>query len=52
MKSQVGYLDVVVPPDILVDESSSDVVVNEGSDVTLKCRARGYPPPEITVFFH
>ena len=49
MKSQIGYLDVVVPPDILVEQSSSDVTVNEGSNVTLKCRARGYPQPEITV---
>ncbi|CAG2169997.1 unnamed protein product, partial [Oppiella nova] len=40
MKSQIGYLDVLVPPDILVNESSSDVIVNEGSDVTLRCRAR------------
>lgn len=49
MRSQIGFLDVVVPPDILVDQSSSDVTVNEGSNVTLKCRARGYPQPEITV---
>ncbi|CAG2111511.1 unnamed protein product, partial [Medioppia subpectinata] len=48
MKSQIGYLDVLVPPDIVVNESSSDVVVNEGSNVNLKCRARGYPTPEIT----
>jgi hypothetical protein len=49
MKSQIGYLDVVVPPDIIVEESSSDVVVNEGSNVTLKCKARGHPRPEIQV---
>lgn len=47
MISQVGYLDVVVPPDIIVEESSSDVVVTEGSNVTLKCKAKGYPPPTI-----
>ncbi len=49
MKSQIGYLDVVVPPDIVVEESSSDVVVNEGNNVTLKCKARGHPRPEIQV---
>ncbi|XP_054159650.1 lachesin-like [Oppia nitens] len=48
MKSQIGYLDVLVPPDILINETSNDVVVNEGSDVSLRCRAKGYPPPEIT----
>nr|XP_054921394.1 lachesin-like [Dermacentor andersoni] len=48
MMSQVGYLDVLVPPDIVVEESSSDVVVREGSNVTLTCKARGYPRPAIT----
>ncbi|XP_037512766.1 lachesin [Rhipicephalus sanguineus] len=48
MMSQVGYLDVLVPPDIVVEESSSDVVVREGSNVTLTCKARGYPRPTIT----
>lgn len=49
MRSKVGYIDVVVPPDIIVEESSSDVIVTEGSNVTLKCRARGYPLPDIQV---
>ena len=35
-------------PDILVNESSSDVTVNEGANVTLKCSAVGYPTPTIT----
>lgn len=47
MISQVGQLDIVVPPDILVNETSSDVVVSEGSNVTLRCKARGYPQPKI-----
>ena len=47
MRSQVGYVDVVFPPQILVDETSSDVVAGEGSNVTLACRARGYPTPQI-----
>lgn len=48
MKSQVGYLDVLVPPDILEKGSSSDVVVREGANVTLTCKAVGYPTPNIS----
>nr|XP_054932943.1 lachesin-like isoform X2 [Dermacentor andersoni] len=48
MRSQVGYLDVLVPPDIVGSESSSDVLVREGSNVTIVCRAKGYPTPRIT----
>ncbi|XP_055387238.1 lachesin isoform X2 [Condylostylus longicornis] len=48
MKSQVGYLNVVVPPDILDDSTSTDMVVREGGNVTLHCAATGSPPPTIT----
>ncbi|XP_050730300.1 neurotrimin-like isoform X2 [Eriocheir sinensis] len=48
MMSQVGFLDVQVPPDIIDEESSSEVVVKEGQDVTLECRARGSPKPVIS----
>lgn len=48
MMSQVGFLDVQVPPDIIDEESSSEVVVKEGQDVTLECRARGSPKPIIS----
>ncbi|XP_066902921.1 lachesin isoform X2 [Halyomorpha halys] len=48
MKSQVGFLDVVVPPDILDNETSTDMVVRENSNVAFKCAARGSPPPAIT----
>lgn len=47
MKSRVGYVEVVVPPQILVNETSSDVVASEGSNVTLECRASGHPRPQI-----
>lgn len=47
MKSQVGFLDVVVPPDILLEESSSDIVAAEGSDVNLRCKAKGLPTPTV-----
>nr|XP_053639383.1 lachesin-like [Cherax quadricarinatus] len=42
-----GYLDVVVPPDIIDLESSGDLTVREGEDVTLICRARGHPTPHV-----
>ncbi|XP_012270472.1 neurotrimin-like [Orussus abietinus] len=48
MKSQNGYLDVVVPPDILDYQTSTDMVVREGSNVTLRCAATGSPVPNIT----
>ncbi|XP_049531924.1 lachesin-like isoform X2 [Anopheles darlingi] len=47
MKSQMGYLDVVVPPDILDYPTSTDMVVREGSNVTLRCAAVGSPTPTI-----
>ncbi|XKL68976.1 hypothetical protein PGB90_006745 [Kerria lacca] len=47
MKSQVGFLDVVVPPDILDYPTSADMVVKEGSNVTLRCAASGSPTPTI-----
>lgn len=41
------HVPCAVPPDIL-DSSSTDMVVREGSNVTLKCAARGSPTPVIT----
>ena len=37
-----------VPPDILDYPTSNDMVVKEGSNVTLKCSATGSPAPTIT----
>ncbi|GAB0091888.1 opioid-binding protein/cell adhesion molecule homolog [Sergentomyia squamirostris] len=48
MKSQVGYLDVVVPPDILDYPTSQDMIVREGYNVSLNCAAVGSPEPTIT----
>ncbi|RWS12630.1 lachesin-like protein [Dinothrombium tinctorium] len=48
MMYQVGYLDVVVPPDISASETSADVTTKENSNATLRCRAKGYPKPKIT----
>ncbi|BFF95124.1 neurotrimin [Drosophila madeirensis] len=48
MKSQMGYLDVVVPPDIVDFHTSQDVVRATGQNVTLTCYATGVPTPTIT----
>ncbi|XP_032516062.2 lachesin-like isoform X2 [Danaus plexippus] len=45
MRSRKGYLQVVVPPSIIDNMTSTDMVVREGTDVTLVCRASGYPEP-------
>lgn len=37
----------IVPPDILDYPTSTDMVVKEGSNVTLKCEATGSPQPTI-----
>ena len=37
-----------MPPTILEDGTSSDLVVEERAKVSLRCRARGYPPPVVT----
>lgn len=37
----------IVPPDILDYPTSTDMVVKEGSNVTLKCSATGSPTPSI-----
>ncbi|XP_071516419.1 lachesin-like isoform X2 [Panulirus ornatus] len=47
MRYRQGYVDVVVPPDIIDRESSGDLTIREGEDVTLTCRAKGHPTPSI-----
>ncbi|KAH9396132.1 hypothetical protein TYRP_019881 [Tyrophagus putrescentiae] len=48
MKSQVGYLDVTVPPTFIENETSTDVMVRENQNATLRCKARGHPEPKLT----
>lgn len=38
---------IAVPPDVIDEESTSDMTVNEGDNVTLTCRAKGKPEPKI-----
>lgn len=47
MKSSLGYLAVVVPPDILDESTSHDMTADEGQNVTLTCNAVGLPDPQI-----
>ncbi|XP_011500621.1 PREDICTED: lachesin-like [Ceratosolen solmsi marchali] len=47
MKSQSAHLEVVIPPDIIYEETSGDIMVPEGGSAKLVCKARGYPKPEI-----
>ncbi|XP_050734253.1 lachesin-like [Eriocheir sinensis] len=48
MISQQGYLQVVVPPNIDdTNSSKSNIVVREKDNVTLQCRADGFPKPVI-----
>lgn len=38
----------IVPPDIINEESSADIAVQEGEDAALTCRATGNPIPRVT----
>lgn len=39
---------MVIPPDIMYEETSGDMMVPEGSSAKLVCKARGFPKPKIT----
>ncbi|XP_055526091.1 lachesin isoform X7 [Wyeomyia smithii] len=47
MKMQTAFLEVVIPPDIIYEETSGDMMVPEGGSAKLVCKARGYPKPKI-----
>ncbi|XP_077284817.1 lachesin-like isoform X2 [Arctopsyche grandis] len=47
MRSRQGYLQVVVPPVIIDEKTSTDLVVREASNLTLVCKASGYPEPYV-----
>ena len=40
---QVAHLEVVIPPRIMDEESSTDLAVPEGGSVKLQCAAEGFP---------
>lgn len=47
-RSHCNVVIVSVPPDILDYPTSTDMVVREGSNVTLRCAATGTPEPTVT----
>ncbi|CAK1601908.1 unnamed protein product [Parnassius mnemosyne] len=47
MKSQMGYLNVVIPPDFISEETSGDIMVPEGGTAQVSCRAHGQPEPRV-----
>ncbi|OAD56151.1 Lachesin [Eufriesea mexicana] len=49
MRSQTGYMSVVIPPDIMdLDDSADLLTAKENSDLRLRCRATGTPKPVVT----
>ncbi|XP_012216916.1 lachesin-like [Linepithema humile] len=48
MRSQMGYMEVVIPPDIMDDESADGMVTHEGGNIRLRCVATGSPKPTVT----
>ncbi|CAA9993297.1 unnamed protein product [Nesidiocoris tenuis] len=48
MRSQMGYLEVTIPPDILNEDGGDDHVATEGGNVRVKCRATGMPEPRVS----
>lgn len=45
------FIICAVPPMIVESSTSNDMVVREGSNVTLVCRASGYPEPYVCTSF-
>ncbi|XP_078038969.1 lachesin [Augochlora pura] len=49
MISQLGCLDILVPPDIVYgSDTSADLAVSEGDNATLICQATGRPTPRLS----
>ncbi|KAL2717689.1 lachesin-like isoform X1 [Vespula squamosa] len=49
MESQTGYMKVVIPPDIMdLDDSTDLLTAMENNDLRLRCRATGTPEPTVT----
>lgn len=47
INSFTKFISLSVPPDILDYPTSTDMVAREGSNVTMKCAAKGTPEPKI-----
>ena len=44
---QVSFLEVVIPPDFIPEDTSGDLMAPEGSTVKLTCNAKGNTWPDI-----
>lgn len=44
---KTAFLEVVIPPDIVNEETSGDMMVPEGGSAKFICKAGGYPKPKI-----
>lgn len=42
-----GYNLIAVPPDIIEDETSSNIITKENQSIELRCKATGFPAPRI-----
>lgn len=48
MRSQTGYMKVVIPPDIMdLDNTADMLTTKENGDLLLRCRATGNPEPVV-----
>ncbi|XP_026313975.1 lachesin-like, partial [Hyposmocoma kahamanoa] len=43
----MGFLEVVIPPDFIPEETSGDVMIPEGGTARVSCKAKGMPKPRI-----
>ena len=41
------FFCIIVPPVIIESLTSNDMVVREGTNVTLTCKAKGFPEPYV-----
>lgn len=49
MKSELGCVEILVPPDIVYgSETTADLSVSEGDNATLNCRTTGRPKPRVS----
>lgn len=44
---QTGYMNVVIPPDIMDLESADSLITKENGDLQLRCRTTGDPKPVV-----
>ncbi|RZF45861.1 hypothetical protein LSTR_LSTR010817 [Laodelphax striatellus] len=47
MRSQMGNLEVLIPPDIINEDLTDALAAPEGGSVKLRCRATGIPEPTV-----